>query len=134
MKNVVVFSWGSERRAIELRWVKEIITLGPVVRVPGGPAEVAGAINYHGRILPVLPPGSGGQQPRTGDPAIVVELGDITAAIATEGIGEVATLRTGPSGMLVDSAGRDVLASSPTELVEAAVLAIASSRRKGASQ
>ncbi|MBT8495485.1 MAG: chemotaxis protein CheW [Deltaproteobacteria bacterium] len=131
MKNVVVFTWGSERRALELRWVKEIITLGSVVRVPGGPAEIAGAINYHGRILPVLSPAVGDHQPRTGDPAIVVEIGKVTAAIATEGIGEVATLRTGPSGMLVDSAGRDVMTSSPTELVEAAVLAIASARKPG---
>ena len=132
MKNVVVFSWGAERRAIELRWVKEIITLGPVVPVPGAPPEIAGAVNYHGRILPVLVPGQGEPGSHSGDPAIVVEVGDVTCAIATEGIGEVATLHTGPSGMLVDSAGRDVDMATPATLVDAAVMAIATHRTPGA--
>mgnify|MGYP001552927914 CR=1 FL=1 len=133
MKNVVVFTWAGRRRAIELRWVREIITLGPIAAAPGAPPCIAGATNYHGSVLPILVPEAGTSRPRAGDPAIVVEVGDLTAALATEGIGEVTTLRENSdapeSDELIDASGSKVDAVQLAALVDAAVTAIAATRR-----
>jgi len=130
MKNVVVFHWNHRRRALELRWVREIMTLGPVSAVPGAPARLAGATSHRGGVLPVLVPEDGESRPRAGDPAIVVEVGDVLAALATEGIGEVATLReSSADGQLIDAAGHPVELVQPGELIDSAILAIADSRR-----
>jgi len=131
LKNVVIFHWAHRRHAIELRWVREIVTLGTISSVPGAPPSVVGATAHRGAVLPILSPDGSSARPHKGDAAIVVEVGDVLAAIATEGIGEVATLRTPRDAPddLVDAAGEAVTTVLPGELIEAAMSAIAESRR-----
>lgn len=58
MRNVIVFATDWGRFAVELRWVREVITLGHVTPVPGAPVHIAGAINVRGTITPVIDVGA----------------------------------------------------------------------------
>ena len=85
LRNVIVFSIGAGARgvaaryALELRWVREVVSLGFITNVPTAPAAVSGVCNLHGTILPVLdlsallgePPGPPARQ---GDGALVIEM------------------------------------------------------------
>lgn len=54
LRNVIVFTIGGARYALELRWVREVVSLGFVTSVPTAPAALGGVCNLHGAILPVL--------------------------------------------------------------------------------
>ena len=54
MKKVLVFVLGSERRALELRWIREIFTLVAMTPVPTAPSVIDGVVNFKGAIVPVL--------------------------------------------------------------------------------
>ena len=54
LRNVIVFTIGGVRYALELRWVREVVSLGFVTGVPTAPAALSGVCNLHGTILPVL--------------------------------------------------------------------------------
>src|SRR5690348_5091834 len=54
LRNVSVFALGAVRCALEMRWVREVVTLGFVTNVPSAPTALAGVCNLHGAILPVL--------------------------------------------------------------------------------
>src|SRR5204862_6303333 len=59
LRNVIVFSIGARgastgRYALELRWVREVVSLGFITNVPTAPPAVSGVCNLHGTILPVL--------------------------------------------------------------------------------
>ncbi len=43
-----------EQYAVDLAFVREVLTLGPVTRVPGAPGGVVGAAAVQGRVLPVV--------------------------------------------------------------------------------
>src|SRR4029450_6041570 len=54
LRNVIVFAIGATRYAVELRWVREVVTLGFVTAVPTAPPALGGLCNLHGSILPGL--------------------------------------------------------------------------------
>jgi purine-binding chemotaxis protein CheW len=133
MKNVIVFALGGARYAVELRWVREVITLGHVTPVPTAPSAVGGAVNVGGAVVPVLelaalreaPQPSGADEslrrPRKGDGAILVVVDGVTAAVRMSNVETVTTLRAGESpGMLADGRGGQVpLLDMPALIKEA---------------
>jgi CheW-like domain len=83
--------------AAELRWIREITTLGYVTFLPSAPRPICGVVNAHGAITPVIDlaellmlPSSG--LPRQGDPALIVEVDHVVAAFRVDVIRHVATL------------------------------------------
>lgn len=105
LRNVVVFEVGesdagsSPRRALaaDLRWIREIGTLGFVTFLPSAPLPICGVVNAHGSIMPVIDlaallelPSAG--LPRQGDPALIVEVEHIVAAFRIDAVRHVATL------------------------------------------
>ncbi|HTE55582.1 MAG TPA: chemotaxis protein CheW [Kofleriaceae bacterium] len=129
MKNVIVFALGQARYAIELRWVREVFTLGPVTPVAHAPDAVAGVVNYRGAIMTILDlsflidgaaTGPGPASAHGGEAAILVEVEDVRAALRVTSVIEVSTLRPhrrrGDSA-LVDSSGRAVPLIDPPALL-----------------
>lgn len=121
--NVIVFSAGGVRLAAELRWVREVATLGFVTDVPTAPAGLAGVCNLHGSIVAVLDVaalrGSSGQAPRQGDGALVVEHDGVTAALRVDQIDEVATLGRAADGDAVfDRRGQRLPLVDPRVLLD----------------
>lgn len=53
-RQVVVFQLAKETYGVEIRWVREIITVQTVTRLPGAPAFVEGVINLRGHVIPVV--------------------------------------------------------------------------------
>lgn len=115
MKNVIIFAVDGERFAVELRWVREVISLGHVTRIPGAPVHVAGAINVRGAITPVLDlgalpgeanrarhararratasGGSGdGDDTRPGDGAVLIDVEGVAMALRMSAVEEVSTV------------------------------------------
>lgn len=127
MKNVIVFAHGGARYAIELRWVREVSTLGHITPVPRGPEEIAGVVNFHGAIVPVLkiPSLEGDRPPRTGDAAVLVEVEGARAAIRIDNVHSVSTLEDAADGIgLADPAGGDSIPLlDPPTLVRNAIAA-----------
>jgi chemotaxis signal transduction protein len=129
MKNVLIFALGGNRYAVELRWVREIVSLGHVTPVPTAPPIIEGAMNFRGSIVSVLGPGAlvgahvqppeKARRPRTGDSVILIDVEGTRAAIAAERIDEVTTLiatREGPD-QLVDTRGQPVGLIDPQAIV-----------------
>ena len=54
MKNVIVFALGKARYAVELRWVREVFTVGHVTPVPHAPVAVVGVVNFRGAVMPLI--------------------------------------------------------------------------------
>lgn len=50
---VLVFAVGSDRYAVALRQVREVVEAPGITPVPGSPAELAGVLNVRGQIEPV---------------------------------------------------------------------------------
>ncbi len=140
MKNVIVFALGGSRYAIELRWVREVLTLGFVTPVPGAPPAIAGVFNLRGTVTPVIDllaalaadeSASEAERsaPRKGDGAIVLEVDAVVAALCVSNVEEVSTLEEKPGGtQLVDSHGRSVPVVDCPELIRR-VAAVSSSVR-----
>lgn len=137
IRNVIVFALGPARYAIELRWVREVITLGHVTPVPHAPQAVEGVVNYRGAITSVLdldlllghrPAGVTLPPAHAGESAILIEVDELTAALRTTSVVEVATLRAheGHGDELISSSGLPVpLIDPPALLARAQQLAIA---------
>jgi chemotaxis signal transduction protein len=97
LRNVIVCAIGSARYAVELRWIREVVTLGFVTAVPTAPPALGGVCNLHGVILPVLdvnvllglPPGPPARQ---GDGALVLEAEGTVCALRVDQVDHVATL------------------------------------------
>jgi purine-binding chemotaxis protein CheW len=135
MKNVLVFSHEGSRYAVELRWVREVFTLGFITPVPGAPPVVAGLTNLRGAITPVLDLGAlvAPSRPptgaRDGDSAVLLEVEGMVAAMPIAAVDEVATLRHGPEpAALVDSRGRSVEVLDPPALFRTALEAANTAR------
>jgi len=137
MRNVIVFALGQARYAVELRWVREVFTLGPVTPVARAPDAVAGVVNYRGAIMPILdlavllgtaPPGAERASAHGGEGAILVQVEDVRAALRVSSVVEVATLRAEEDGVggLVDSTGRSATLIDPPALLERARAAVRS--------
>src|SRR5438105_8842554 len=97
LRNVIVFAIGAARYAVELRWVREVVTLGFVTAVPTAPPALGGVCNLHGAILPVLDLTAlldqpSGPTPRQGDGAIVLESEGTVCALRVDQIDHVASL------------------------------------------
>jgi chemotaxis signal transduction protein len=128
MKNVIVFALEGERYAVELRWVREVFTLGFVTPVPSAPAAFAGLVNLRGAITPVLTlPELLSEAPeatssaRQGDAAVLLEVEGAAAALRITAVDEVSTLRQADDGAdLLDSRGRRVPMLDPPALFERA--------------
>lgn len=138
LHNVVVFSLAGRGYAVELRWVREVVTLGHVTPMPLAPAGIAGLVNARGAILPVLRlgallgEGDGGASARAGDSALVVEVETARAAIRVDAIDEVSSLPPGgEEGTLLDSRGREVVLLRPPALLRQARNASEEAARTG---
>ena len=124
LRNVIVFVLGTTRYALELRWVREVVSLGFVTGVPTAPTALGGVCNLHGTILPVLdvaalldqPPGPAVRQ---GDGALVIELDGVVCALRVDQVENVATLRA-QDGAMVDAGGHALTLLDPAVLVRRA--------------
>jgi purine-binding chemotaxis protein CheW len=104
LHNVLVFSLGHARWALELRWVREVERMGNITPVPGAPPAIAGLINLRGQIFPVLAPtvlplpigGEVARAIRRSDQAILVDLDGVQAALPADRIDEVTSLEADP--------------------------------------
>jgi len=54
MKQLLPFTVGYETYALELVEVQEVVEKQKIYNFPGSPKVVAGAISFHGRIVPVI--------------------------------------------------------------------------------
>ena len=125
LRNVIVFTIGAVRYALELRWVREVVSLGFVTGVPTAPAAFGGVCNLHGTILPVLdvavlldqPPGPAARQ---GDGALVLEAEGVVCALRVDQIDHVASLHE-TDGAIVDASGRPLMLLDPAILVRRAL-------------
>ena len=129
LRNVIVFTIGAVRYAAELRWVREVVSLGFVTGVPTAPPVLGGVCNLHGSILPVLDVGvllggPPGPPPRQGDGALVLEVEDVVCALRVDQIDHVASLHD-HGGIVTDSSGRPMTLLDPTKLVRSAVEPVA---------
>ncbi|MBA3395387.1 MAG: chemotaxis protein CheW [Deltaproteobacteria bacterium] len=124
LRNVIVFTIGAVRYALELRWVREVVTLGFVTGVPTAPAAFSGVCNLHGSILPVLDVGvllggAAGPAARQGDGALVLELEGAVCALRVDQVDHVASLQES-GGNVVDSTGRSLMLLDPAKLLRRA--------------
>ena len=125
LRNVIVFAIGAARYAVELRWVREVVTLGFVTAVPTAPPALGGVCNLHGTILPVLDVAAlldlpAGPAARQGDGALVIEAEGILCGLRVDQVDHVASLlETG--GAVVDAAGRPLTLLDPQRLIRRAL-------------
>ncbi len=85
---VLIFRLGGGRFGIRLAEVGEVLRLDRApLPVPGAPAWLAGILNHHGHVVPVLRlDGVLGVAPSTGEQAIHVDLGGEPAALLVDGV------------------------------------------------
>jgi len=125
LRNVIIFTIGGDRYAIELRWIREVVTLGFVTNVPTAPPALAGVCNLHGAILPVLDvavllDNVAGLPARQGDGALVVEAEGQTCALRVDQVDHVASLQE-TAGSVIDAGGRTLPLLDPARLVRGAL-------------
>lgn len=118
---MIVFTLGATRYAVEIRWVREVVTLGFVTSVPSAPAMIGGVCNLHGSILPVLDVAAlldepAGPPPRQGDGALVIESEGVTCALRVDQVDHVASLHETSGGQLLDAGGRPLVLLDPAKL------------------
>ena len=124
LRNVIVFTIGAMRYALELRWVREVVSLGFVTHVPTAPRAFGGVCNLHGTILPVLDVGMlldgvPGLPARQGDGALVVESDGLVCALRVDQVDHVASLHE-TDGAVIDTTGRPLVLLDPTQLIRRA--------------
>lgn len=129
LRNVIIVTIGGVRHAIELRWVREVVSLGFVTNVPTAPAALGGVCNLHGAILPVLDVGvllggAAGAPARQGDGALVVEVDGLICALRVDQVDHVASLYAA-GGEVRDASGRPLTLLDPTRLVRRALELVA---------
>ena len=138
LRNVIVFAIGAARYAVELRWVREVVTLGFVTAVPTAPPALGGVCNLHGAILPVLDVAALLDQPagppaRQGDGALVIEAEGVICGLRVDQVDHVATLperavsAIGDANAVVDVAGRPLTLLDPQRLLRRAMELVTSS-------
>jgi len=148
MKNVIVFALDQRLLAVELRWVREMFTLGYVTPIPSAPSLIDGVANLRGAITPIIDlnsvldeqqaaqeavpeAGNGSVMPtaRRGDGAVLLEVESLVAAFRVSNVEEVSTLSEAPvtdaNGpvVLIDSRGRDVQLIDPRQIIARALSA-----------
>ncbi len=125
LRNVIVFTIGAVRYAVELRWIREVVSLGFVTAVPTAPAALGGVCNLHGTILPVLDVGAvlgqaAGPPARQGDGALVLETEGVICALRVDQVDHVASLHES-GGSIVDAGGRPLMLLDPAMIVRNAL-------------
>jgi chemotaxis signal transduction protein len=125
LRNVIVFTIAALRYALDLRWVREVVSLGYVTNVPTAPQAFGGVCNLHGAILPVLDVGVllhgvPGLPARQGDGALVVESEGVVCALRVDQVDHVASLRE-IDGEVIDTTGRPLVVLDPTQLIRRAL-------------
>ena len=125
LRNVIIVTIGGVRHALELRWVREVVSLGFVTNVPTAPAALGGVCNLHGAILPVLDVGmllggAAGSPARQGDGALVVEVDGLICALRVDQVDHVASLYEA-GGEVRDAGGRPLVLLEPARLVRRAL-------------
>jgi chemotaxis signal transduction protein len=128
LRNVIIVTIGGGRYAVELRWVREVVSLGFVTNVPTAPPAIGGVCNLHGAILPVLDVGVllGGEPARParqGDGALVVEVDDLVCALRVDQVDHVASLPEA-RGAVTDASGRPLVLLEPAQLIRRALEAV----------
>lgn len=137
LRNIVIFIIGAERYALELRWVREVVSLGFVTDVPTAPAALGGVCNLHGAIVPVLDGGallaggSGDVPPRQGDPALVLETEGHVCALRVDQVEHVASLHAA-AGEVIDGAGRRIQLLDASEMLRSAAELVAAAAERSA--
>ena len=95
---LVTFRLGSERFAIEARFVREMIHLEHITPIPDAPDFLLGTTNLRGEVVSVFDVRSFFGVPRGGSgekaPALVLGEGRIEFALVVDQVEEVATFRT----------------------------------------
>jgi len=129
LRNVIVFSIGPIRYAVELRWVREVVTLGFVTDVPTAPPALGGVCNLHGAILPVLDVSvllglPSAPAPRQGDGALVLEAEGVVCALRVDQVDHVASLHESDNAV-VDAGGHPLTLLDPARLVRRALELVA---------
>ena len=129
LRNVIIVTIGGARYAVELRWVREVVTLGFVTNVPTAPPVIGGACNLHGAILPVLDvpalmTGAAGPPARQGDGALVVEAEGVLCALRVDQVDHVASLHES-GGEVLDASGRKLMLLEPGRLIRRALELVA---------
>jgi chemotaxis signal transduction protein len=137
LRNVIVFAIGAARYAVELRWVREVVTLGFVTAIPTAPPALGGVCNLHGTILPVLDVGvlldqAAGPSPRQGDGALVLEAEGVLCGLRVDQVDHVASLFE-DGGSVVDAAGRPLTLLDPQRLLRRALELVSSPKESVAS-
>jgi chemotaxis signal transduction protein len=125
LRNVILFTIGTVRYALELRWVREVVTLGFVTTVPTAPPVLAGVCNLHGAIVPVLDVsvligGIAGTPARQGDGALVVEAEGMLCALRVDQVEHVASLHES-DGEVLDATGRPLLLIDGSRLIRRSI-------------
>src|SRR5688572_32846853 len=140
LRNVIVFSIGARgttgRYAVELRWVREVVSLGFITNVPTAPLALSGVCNLHGTILPVLdiaalighPPAPPARQ---GDGALVIETEGLSCALRIDQVDHVASLHE-TAGSVIDTSGSALTLLDPAALVRRAFDVMAQATAPGA--
>lgn len=135
MRNAIVVAMGAARLAIELRWVREVITLAHVTPVPTAPPVILGVTHIGGGIVPVIdaaPLRDGVRRTaRAGDGAVVIESGKARAAVWVSAVEEVTTLREA-RGSFVDRRGQTVSVVDGDELLARATRSVTAAAGIGA--
>ena len=125
LRNVIIVTIGGARYAVELRWVREVVSLGFVTNVPTAPVALGGVCNLHGAILPVLDvgallDGAAARPARQGDSALVVEVEAVVCALRVDQVDHVASLPEA-RGEVMDAAGRPLVLLEPGRLIRRAL-------------
>jgi len=130
MKNVIVFAHSQFCYCIELRWVREVFTLGYVTPVPLAPMCFLGMVNFRGAILPVMDirclreERTDNDLPAVtteGDSAILIECEEVQVALRIDGVEEVVTLDADHEhDVLRDATGREIALLHPPRLIDSA--------------
>ena len=120
-----MFALGAARYAVELRWVREVVTLGFVTAVPTAPPALGGVCNLHGTILPVLDVAAlldlpAGPAARQGDGALVIEAEGMICGLRVDQVDHVASLFE-TEGAVVDATGRPLTLLDPQKLLRRAL-------------
>jgi purine-binding chemotaxis protein CheW len=136
LRNVIIFTVGAVRYALELRWVREVVSLGFVTTVPTAPLALAGVVNLHGTIVPVvdvgvLIDGVPGAPARQGDGALVLEVEEMLCALRVDQVDHVASLHEA-DGEVIDATGRLLRLLDPGKLVRRALTLVAGGAEQAA--
>ena len=98
MDMFIVFKLGRETYAIPIDYVKEVMPLPKVVKLPQPPEFIVGAINVRGNVYAVLDTGakiSGNSVAERGGHLVVLDFEGVRMALLVEDIPQAKALETG---------------------------------------